>query len=236
MEKGVGPVSIRRENQARKVTVTGKLSGLRADKAEALVKEAIRDGLVLDDAVRLEYSGSWSEITSTGSSFLLVLALAVLLVFGVMAGQYESFKDPFINLFTIPLALIGVFAVHLLAGQAFSMFTLVGLVMLVGIVVNNGIVLVDYTNLLRGRGRPLFEACLEAGRSRLRPVLMTAVTTILGVAPMALFPTQNASIMQPIGLCIMGGLASSTFITLLLIPVVYYLFNAKEEARKEAAR
>ena len=235
MEKGVGPVTIRRENQARKVTVTGKLSGLRADKAEALIKAAVKEGMVIDDAVRVEYSGSWSEITSTGSSFLLVLALAVLLVFGVMAGQYESFKDPFINLFTIPLTLIGVFAVHLLAGQAFSMFTMVGLVMLVGIVVNNGIVLVDYTNLLRGRGKSLFDACLEAGASRLRPVLMTAVTTILGVLPMALFPTQNSSIMQPIGLCIMGGLASSTFITLLLIPVVYYLFNAREEARKEAA-
>lgn len=236
MEKGVGPVSIRRENQARKITVTGKLSGLRADKAEALIKAAVKEGMVIDDAVRVEYSGSWSEITATGASFLLVLALAVLLVFGVMAGQYESFKDPFINLFTIPLTLIGVFAVHLAAGQAFSMFTMVGLVMLVGIVVNNGIVLVDYTNLLRGRGRPLFEACLEAGANRLRPVLMTAVTTILGVVPMALFPTENASIMQPIGLCIMGGLASSTFITLLLIPVVYYLFNAKDEARKEAAR
>jgi HAE1 family hydrophobic/amphiphilic exporter-1 len=231
IRKSTGPVSIKRENQARIVTITGNLSGLRADKAEAKIRAAVAEGMVVPEDVTVEYSGSWSEISSTGLTFAGVLLLAILLVFGVMAGQYESFKDPFINLFTIPLMLIGVFGIHLATGIAFSMFTAVGLVMLVGIVVNNGIVLVDYTNLLRGRGMPLFEACLEAGASRLRPVLMTAVTTILGVMPMALFPSENASMMQPIGLCIMGGLTSSTFITLLLIPVIYYLFNAGSEAK-----
>jgi len=230
--KSTGPVSIKRDNQARIVTITGSLSGLRADKAEQRIRQVVADNMVIDEAVTVEYSGSWSEITSTGSTFLVVLVLAILLVFGVMAGQYESFKDPLINLFTIPLSLIGVFGIHAITGQSFSMFTLIGLIMLVGIVVNNGIVLVDYTNLLRGRGKGLFEACLEAGTSRLRPVLMTAVTTILGVIPMALFPSDNAAMMQPIGLCILGGLTSSTFITLLVIPVVYYLFNAKGEAAK----
>ena len=232
-----GPVSIYRENQARKVTITGSLSGgLRADAAEERIKAAVAGRLVIDEGVTVEYSGSWSEILSTGKSFVAVLALAILLVFGVMAGQYESFKDPLINLFTVPLTLFGVFVAHLVTGQAFSMFTIMGLVMLVGIVVNNGIVLVDYTKLLRGRGLPLFEACLEAGSSRLRPVLMTAVTTIMGVIPMALFPSKNAMIMQPIGLCILGGLTSSTFITLLLIPVVYYLFNAGSDPAARAER
>jgi HAE1 family hydrophobic/amphiphilic exporter-1 len=236
IEKTTGPVSIKRDNQARMITITGDLSGLRADKAEAKIRAAIAESMVVDEGVTIEYSGSWSEITSTGGTFIVVLVMAILLVFGVMAGQYESFKDPFINLFTIPLMLVGVFLIHVITGQSFSMFTLIGLIMLVGIVVNNGIVLVDYTNLLRGRGARLFDACLQAGTNRLRPVLMTAVTTILGVIPMALFPSDNASIMQPIGLCILGGLTSSTFITLLVIPVVYYLFNAKDEARKEAAK
>jgi HAE1 family hydrophobic/amphiphilic exporter-1 len=236
IRKSSGPVSIYHENQMRKVTITGSLSGLRADAAEAKIRAAVASSMVVDEGVMIEYSGSWSEVMSTGRTFLVVLVLAILLVFGVMAGQYESFKDPLINLFTVPLALFGVFLAHILTGQSFSMFTLMGLVMLVGIVVNNGIVLVDYTNLLRGRGVSLMEACMEAGESRLRPVLMTAVTTILGVIPMALFPSRNAAIMQPIGLCILGGLTSSTFITLLLIPVVYYLFNVGSDPAASAER
>jgi len=233
IKKGMGPVSISRENQMRTVHVTANLSGsVRADAVEGGIKAAIAENMVLDENVTLEYVGSWQEISSTSNTFIVIMALAILLVFGVMAGQYESFKDPFINLFTIPLMAIGVVAIHAITKNAFSMFTLVGLVMLVGIVVNNGIILVDYTNLLRKRGVPLMQACIQGGTSRLRPVLMTAVSTILGVVPMALFPSENASIMQPIGLCVMGGLSSSTFITLLIIPVIYYLFN-KRNARKQ---
>ncbi len=237
LEKGTGPVSISRENQARTVHVRANLGGgVRADAVEASIRSAISSSLVLDENVTLEYMGSWSEVSSTSRTFLLVLVLAILLVFGVMAGQYESFRDPLINLFTIPLMAIGVILVHAVTKNAFSMFTLVGLVMLVGIVVNNGIILVDYINLLRKRGLPLMQACLEGGASRLRPVLMTAISAILGVVPMALFPSENASIMQPIGLAVMGGLASSTFITLLIIPVIYFIFNSNgtRKGRKEA--
>jgi HAE1 family hydrophobic/amphiphilic exporter-1 len=142
-----------------------------------------------------------------------------------MAGQYESFKDPIINLCTIPLMLIGVVGASLVSGQAISTFTMVGLVMLVGIVVNNGIVLVDYTNLLVGRGVPVREACIDGGASRLRPVLMTTLTTILGLIPMAFFPGKSSMMIQPIGLTVIGGLSSSTFITLFFIPVMYSFIN-----------
>jgi hydrophobic/amphiphilic exporter-1 (mainly G- bacteria), HAE1 family len=211
----------------------GLAGSVRADAVESSIRRAIAENLVLDESVSLEYMGSWSEVSSTSRTFLLVLILSILLVFGVMAGQYESFRDPLINLFTIPLMAIGVIAVHAVTGKSFSMFTLVGLVMLVGIVVNNGIILVDYINLLRKRGVPLLEACIEGGTNRLRPVLMTAISAILGVVPMALFPSENASIMQPIGLAVMGGLASSTFITLLIIPVLYSLFNPAPKAHSQ---
>jgi HAE1 family hydrophobic/amphiphilic exporter-1 len=151
-----------------------------------------------------------------------------------MAGQYESFKDPFINLFTIPLMLIGVVAIYLVAGQTLSMFSLVGIVMLVGIVVNNGIILVDYTNLLVGRGVPVERACIEGGESRLRRVLMTTLSTILGLIPMAVFPGNSSTRIQPIGLTVTGGLLSSTFITLFFIPVLYSLMNGDRGKKKGA--
>jgi HAE1 family hydrophobic/amphiphilic exporter-1 len=237
VQKGVGPASISRENQARTIHFTASLAGnVRADAVERKIKDAIAETMVLDENVTLEYLGSWSEIASTSTSFIYVIALAVLLVFGVMAGQYESIKDPIINLSTIPLAAIGVVAIHAITNTAFSMYTLIGLVMLIGIVVSNGIVLVDYTNLLCKRGVPLMEACIQAGANRMAPVLMTSITTILGVLPMALFPSQNATIMQPIGLCVMGGLTSSTFITLLVVPVVYYLVNKKSAGSRIAGK
>ena len=150
-----------------------------------------------------------------------------------MAGQYESFKDPLINLCTIPLMLIGIAGIHLITGASLSMFSLVGVVMLAGIVVNNGIVLVDYTNLLVGRGLPVRRACVKAGASRLRPVLMTSLTTILGLVPMAFFPGKSAGMIQPIGLTVIGGLLSSTGITLFFIPVLYSFINEKRGKGKQ---
>ena len=157
--------------------------------------------------------------------FILIISMAFILVYGVMAGTYESFKDPFINMFTIPLGLIGVVAIYFLTGQDLSMFTALGFVMLVGIAVNNGIILVDQTNLLVSRGVPMREACVQAATSRLRPVLMTTLTTLLGMFPMAFFPSANSVMLQPIGLTVFGGLTSSTLITLFFIPVLYSIIN-----------
>jgi HAE1 family hydrophobic/amphiphilic exporter-1 len=169
-------------------------------------------------------------------TFVMVLIMALILVFGVMAGQYESFKDPIINFCTIPLMLIGVVGIHIITGQALSALTMMGFVMLAGIVVNNGIILVDYTNLLVHRDNlSVMDACLEAGKTRLRPVLMTALTTILGLVPMAFFPGASATLTQPIGLAIIGGLSSATFVTLFFIPVMYSIINGKKQTKGKKA-
>ncbi|MFP3041356.1 efflux RND transporter permease subunit [Treponema primitia] len=233
LEKGLGPVSIKREDQSRVIHVTGTLEdGYRADTVENKIKDVLSRNFVAPGGVTISYAGQWGEITKTIRTFIMIITLAILLVFGVMAGQYESFKDPFINLFTIPLMLIGIALIYLITGQSISIFTMVGLVMLVGIVVNNGIILVDYTNLLVGRGIPVREACLEAGASRLRPVLMTTLTTILGLIPMSFFPGKSSMMIQPIGLTVTGGLTSATFITLFFIPVMYSFLNERRGVRE----
>ncbi len=232
-DKGSGPVSIRHENRARVIHVEGSLDEKkRADRVEAAIKRAIAENLVIDDTVSIAYEGSWKQISENNVTFALIFAMAVILVFGVMAGQYESFKDPLINLLTIPLMFIGVILIYAISAQPVTLFNMVGLVMLAGIVVNNGIVLVDYTNLLHNRGVPLFEACLRGGVSRLRPLLMTTLTTNLGTLPMARSNGENAGLIKPIGLTIIGGLATSTLITLFFIPVVYYLVNGKRKRRR----
>jgi HAE1 family hydrophobic/amphiphilic exporter-1 len=234
LKKGFGPVSINRENQSRIIHVTANLAveTLRTNDVENKVRELIAANFIVPEGVALSYAGQWQEITDTTKTYVLILTLAILLVFGVMAGQYESFKDPLINLCTVPLLAIGVIYIYLITGQPLSMFTLVGVIMLSGIVVNNGIVLVDYTNILVGRGVPVRQAVLDAGFSRLRPVLMTTLTTILGLIPMAFFPGESSTMIQPIGLTVIGGLVSSTLITLFFIPAMYSFVNERRGVRE----
>ncbi len=226
--RGTGPVTIERENEQRTVHVTAGLApGTEAAAIEPVLEAALRDSIPVPEGTTVRFSGEVSAIQETGTQFLLVLAVAVGLVFAVMASQFESFKAPFIIFFTIPMMGIGVLWLYFLLGEPLSMFSLVGLVMLAGIVVNNGIVLVDYTNLLRARGVEVRQACIDAGRSRLRPVLMTTFTTILGMVPLAFFPGEGASITQPVGMTIVGGLLSSTAVTLFLVPVLYSLIEGR---------
>jgi HAE1 family hydrophobic/amphiphilic exporter-1 len=228
LEKGLGPVNVKRQNQSRIIHITGTLASRgSASEVEQKIKGILDTEYILPEGLFLSYEGQTGQVNETVQTFLVIIILAIILVFGTMAGVYESFKNPLINLFTIPLVLIGVVAIYYITGQAISMFTMIGLVMLVGIVTNNGIILVDYTNLLVGRGTPVRQACIEAGESRLRPVLMTALTTILGLIPLAFFPGKSAGFIQPIGLTVIGGLVSSTFITLFFIPVLYSLFNER---------
>ena len=230
---GKGPLSIHRTDQARTIDITGDLApGKQANKVEQKIQTLVKDRMVIPDDVYVKYTGSWSELAGLSSSLLYIILLAILLVWGVMAGQYESWKDPFINLTTIPVMLIGVLAAYYFKGQNISMFTMLGIVMLIGIVVNNGILLVDATNLLRSRGAKLMDACIEGATSRFRPVILTAGTTIVGEIPMAYFPSDNSDITQPIGLAVLGGMITATFITMVLVPVVYYIFN-KGKAQKE---
>ncbi|MBQ9238558.1 MAG: efflux RND transporter permease subunit, partial [Treponema sp.] len=229
LKRGLGPVSIRRTNQTRIVKVSANiLTGENANVVEGRIKEAAADHFVVPDAVSVTYAGSWSTTRRQGGVYGSIALMALILVFGVMAGTYESFKAPIINMMTIPFLLIGVVAIYKLTGQAMSMTSMVGVIMLIGIVVNNGIILVDYTNLLRDRGYAMREACLEAGVSRLRPVLMTTLTTILGTLPMCFQSEGSAAMVQPIGMAIVGGLTSSTFVTLFFIPVFYSILMRRK--------
>jgi HAE1 family hydrophobic/amphiphilic exporter-1 len=150
-----------------------------------------------------------------------------------MAAQFESLRDPFIILFTIPFAMLGALWGFVISGQTLSMLSFVGLIMLVGIVVNNGIVLVDYTNLLRHRGLGVIEAVLSGGTSRLRPVLMTTVTTICGMIPLALSKGEGSEMWVAMATVIIGGLTVSTFITLFFVPVMYTFFEQGRQRRAD---
>ena len=233
LKKGLGPVSIKRENQRRIVHITASI--LTSDNAK-LVEDAIKEGIantfIVPDNVSVSYEGSWQDTNEQMKLYSGILIMAILLVFGVMAATYESFKAPLINLATIPFLLIGVVFLYKIIGQPLSIMAMVGLIMLVGIVVNNGIILVDYTNLLRNRNIPMMEACFQAGVSRLRPVLMTTLTTILGMIPMCFASEGQSAMVQPIGIAVVGGLTSSTFVTLLVIPVLYSLVMKDEKKLK----
>jgi len=221
------PSSIRRERQERVVRVTGDLGpGIAVTEMQRRLEETIQHYLVPREGVRVRYLGEAQEIQSFFWQYIFIIATAVFLVFGVMASQFESFVDPLIIFFTIPMLFVGVIWIYKFSGEAMSMFSAIGIVALVGVVVNNGIVLVDYTNTLRARGLKVREACIEAGRNRLRPVLMTSFTTIFSMVPIAFFPGAGADTIQPIAKTFVGGLTVSTFMTLFIIPVIYFIFNS----------
>jgi HAE1 family hydrophobic/amphiphilic exporter-1 len=167
---------------------------------------------------------------SSFGSLYLAIFLAVFLVYFVMASKFESLMHPFIIMFTIPLGLVGVIWALMASGNPVSVIVLIGVVMLAGIVVKNAIVMVDYINICRERGMPKNEAIIEAGKIRLRPILMTTLTTILGLVPMALGLGEGAEIRAPMAITVIGGLAVSTLLTLIVIPTVYSVFDRKQYA------
>jgi len=240
-EEGTGPMTINRENQSRVIHVTaGAKPGTRVNTLQSRIETLLAAEIPVEDDVIIEYGGDNAEMVKMMTRFALICVVAILLVFGVMASLFESFRDPFIIIFTIPLSFIGIVAIYLMTGDTFNILTAVGLLVLVGVIVNNGIVLVDYTNLLRKRGYSLHDACVEAAGNRLRPILMTTLTTILGLLPMAFFPGEGSELVAPIGKTVLGGLSFGTLMTLFLMPTVYFIMNkrsderaAKAEARRE---
>ncbi|MDR2144305.1 MAG: efflux RND transporter permease subunit [Treponema sp.] len=232
IDEGRAPSSIRRENRQREVRITGNLpQGIAVTEFQKRLKETISANIIEREGVTIRYLGEAAEVEAYNLRFLVIIAAAVFLVFGVMASQFESFVDPLIIFFSIPLLFIGVIWIYKIGSQPMSMFSAVAIVALVGVVVNNGIVLVDYTNTLRFRGLKVREACIEAGRSRLRPILMTTLTTILGMAPIAFAPGSGADTIQPIGKTFVGGLTASTIMTLFVTPVMYSLFNSRHDRK-----
>ena len=234
ISEGRAPSSIRRERQERVLRVTGGLEpGIAATDMQRRLENTINQRLVVREGVTIRYLGEASEIQSNLPLYGLIILTAIFLIFGIMASQFESFVDPLIIIFSIPLLFIGVIWVYKISGQDMSMFSIVGIIACVGVVINNGIVLVDYTNTLCARGMDVREACIEAGRRRLRPILMTSLTTILGLAPIAFFPGAGADTIQPIGKTFVGGLFVSTFMTIFLTPVMYSVLNSWRAKNKE---
>ncbi|WP_010254613.1 efflux RND transporter permease subunit [Treponema primitia] len=231
--EGRAPSSIRREKQERVIRITGDLPpGIAATDMQKRLESTVKQYLVPREEVTVRYLGEAQEVAAYYGRFIFIIAAAVFLVFGVMASQFESFVDPLIIFFSIPLLLIGVIWIFKLTGEAMSMFSAVGIVALVGVVVNNGIVLVDSINTLRARGRTVREACLEAGRNRLRPILMTSLTTILGMLPIALFPGAGADTIQPIAKTFVGGLTVQSVMTIFVTPVMYSLLNSRHDKKR----
>ena len=220
--------AISRKNQRRCLTVTAEVAdGYNVTLNTNQATQAM-EALDLGEGVSYAFSGENETIMEAVEQLLLMLLLGVLLVYLVMVAQFQSLKSPFIVMFTIPLAFTGGFLALLLCGMEISVISLVGFVMLTGIIVNNGIVLVDYINQLRADGMARRAAILEAGKTRMRPILMTSITTILGLADMALSRAAGSAIMQPIAVVCIGGLIYATLMTLLVVPCIYDIVNKKE--------
>ena len=226
------PKTISREDKQRVNHVTGTLSeGYSATEVQAIVEEVLGSSLVIPDTVSISYGGEAYRINQFSGSVIIVIIVALFLVYAVMAAQFESLLDPFIIFASIPLLLIGVIWIHIFMGESFSLYSAVGIVALVGIVVNNGIVLVDAINRLVLKKVPVFEAILEVARNRLKPILMTTLTTVLGLVPLAFFPGSGGELMQPIALTIVGGLIAGAFLTLFITPILYSVLNMRREKR-----
>ena len=224
IDRGTGPVSIERKNQERVQRVNAETEVTLSEAVEAVQARLDEVQVPRDFAV-----GFGNEVEEQNRSFRelqLVLILAIILVYTVMASQYESLRDPFIIIFSIPLAAIGVVTMLMVTGTPFSMQAYIGVIMLAGIVVSNAILLVDYTNTLRHRDKMELRAAIEqAGRQRLRPILMTSLCTALGLVPMALGIGEGAELQAPLARVVIGGLMTSTVITLVFVPAMYTLFE-----------
>jgi HAE1 family hydrophobic/amphiphilic exporter-1 len=227
------PPTIERKRRERIVTVSvtpvnTSLSELAAEMQKEIDKVEIPQGVMVN------IGGDFEEQQKMFADMLLLLVLILMLVYIVMASQFESFGKPFIIMMSVPFGLSGVILALFLTGTALNMVSALGAILLVGIVVKNGVVLVDYINLMRDRGHSLNEAIALSGQSRLRPVLMTALTTILGMMPMALSVSQGSEIWKPMGVVVIGGLTVSTFITLIVVPVFYAAMSRSGERDKKA--
>ncbi len=229
-----GPVKIDRKDQTRVVNVTGDVYGRALGEVVKDIETGIRR-LDVPPGVELKMAGQAEEQRESFFWLSLSLLIGTLLVYMVMAAQFESLLDPFVVMFSVPFAFTGVVWSLWLRGFHISIIVFIGLLLLVGTVVNNAIVLVDYINILRARGLPMMAAVRQAGKTRLRPVLMTALTTIVALLPMAFKGGQGAESWNPLGTTVAGGLAVSTLVTLVLVPTVYSLFETHVKRTREEA-
>jgi HAE1 family hydrophobic/amphiphilic exporter-1 len=225
-----GPESIQRDNQVRTITVSSDLF----DRDLGSVTEDIEAKLAAypwPTGYSYDVGGQSEELAESFESLVLALIIAILLVYMVMAAQFESLLNPFLIIFSVPLAVSGGAIALFLTGRYISLPALIGVIMLAGIVVNNGIVLVDYANTLRREeGLTVLEAIKEAGPTRLRPILMTTFTTVLGLFPLALGIGEGTEASAPLATVVIGGLLLSTLLTLVYTPVLYTIFNRERSS------
>jgi HAE1 family hydrophobic/amphiphilic exporter-1 len=219
-----GPNEIRRVDQDRSAVISANISNINLTGAVEKIYNVI-ENFNMPPGLTYELSGQNREMKTSLNSLTLALVLAIFLVYIVMASQFESFLHPFLILFTIPMALIGVLLVLYVLNIPIGITVYIGVITLVGIVVNNAIILIDYINTLRKRGIEKLEAIKQAGKVRLRPILITTSTTVLALFPMALGLGEGAEIRIPMAVSIIAGLLSATFLTLVLIPIVYNKFS-----------
>ena len=227
------PPTIERKNRQRYLTMSVTPYNTSLGEVAKSVQGEL-DQMNIPQGIHVALAGSYQDQQETSSNMLTLALLIIMLVYIVMASQFESFSNPFIIMFAIPFALSGTVLALLVTGQNLDMVGSLGIILLIGIVVKNGIVLVDYINLMRERGVPLTEAIALSGQSRLRPVMMTALTTILGMIPMATSRAEGSELWTTMGIVVIGGLLVSTCVTLIVVPVLYAIFERKSEQDKKA--
>ena len=226
-----GPPSIQHKRKERLVTVSATPDRVALGTLAESIKTAISD-IPVPQEVMVNVGGTYEDQQESFMDLAMLMLVSLILVFIVMASQFESFTMPFVIMFSIPFAFTGVIVALFLTGTTLSLVAGLGAVLLIGIVVKNGIVLIDFTNLMRDRGYELNEAIAMAGKSRLRPVLMTALTTILGMLPLALSTGEGSELWKPMGITVIGGLVFSTIVTMVIVPVMYGVFARRGERNK----
>ena len=226
MEKG--PSVITRENKQRAITITAEVYDRDIKTVNEDVQKAL-DSYEFPEGYRSSTGGQYDMMMESFESLALMLVLSILLVYIVMAMQFESLLYPFIIMFSIPFALSGSLMLIFLTDKPISIITFIGVIVLVGIVVNNSIVLVDYINTLRDRGMNKREAIIQSGLTRLKPILMTALTTIIGLIPLFFSRAQGAEMQSSLSAVVIGGLTFSTVLTLVIVPVMYYILDDLQE-------
>ncbi|MCD6297446.1 MAG: efflux RND transporter permease subunit [Deltaproteobacteria bacterium] len=226
-----GPLTLERRSQDRVIYIGGGLYGRPLGDVVKDLKSRL-ESLELPPGVSIEIGGTADDQAESFKWLLVALLVGIILIYLVMAAQFESLIDPFIIMFSVPFAIVGVIWALFITGTTLSMTSYLGMIMLVGIVVNNAIVLVDYTNILRARGIPVHDAIIMAGKRRLRPVLMTALTTMLALTPMALSKGEGSEMWSPLGISVIGGLFVSTVITLVFVPTLYSIFEERLKGKR----
>jgi HAE1 family hydrophobic/amphiphilic exporter-1 len=240
-EMSTSPSEINRQDLSREVVISANLDGLPLGTAMSRVKEAVKN-LKMAPGYQVIFSGEGEDMMESFGYMAEALILAVLFVYLILAAQFESFIDPLAIMLSLPLSLVGMAGLLFLTRDTVNIMSLIGLIMLMGLVTKNAILLVDYTKVLRSRGLPRREALITAGRTRLRPILMTTLAMIFGMLPLALALGTGAEMRAPMARAVIGGMITSTFLTLLVVPVVYSLLDdlsqwvgRRRERRKEAA-